>query len=152
MSEKPRLTREQARAEAFFEVEVGEVSFKCRVASGTELMAAGVLPPPIVDPELSMDERQKRALAAAEKVGERLVSDTSAVDSMLAVMMVEPKLWRGDDAVCPDDAVSVAALGPYRDELFTKCLGHIGYAEERRKALDFRDPQEAGAAAAASGG
>lgn len=149
---KPRLTRDAARVAAFYEVEVGEASFKCRVPSALELMAAGVLPPPIVTPETTPEEREKAARVSAEKTGEKLKTDSSAVDVLLSVVMVDPKLWRGAEDDCPEDAVSVAALGPFRDGLLIECLARIGYAEDRRKAVTFPDLEEVGAATPEAGG
>lgn len=149
---KPRLTRDAARAAAFFEVEVGEVSFKCRVPAAVELMAVGVLPPAITDQSIPEDERKEMWKKAAEEIGTRLAAGERDLNlALLGTMMVEPRLWRGEEERCPEDWVTPSTLGPFMDDLLTQCAPKIGYGEERRKALDFRDPDGAGANAAQDG-
>lgn len=143
------LTRDKARADALFEVEVGDAKFQCRVPAALELLADGVIVMPIVDPSLGLEDQQKAARAAAEESGRRIKSDTKVTDALLARMMVRPKLWRGAEDKCPEDQVTPTILGPYRDALLTTCLPHIGYGEDRRKAVDFRDPVGDGAVAPA---
>lgn len=149
---KPRLTRDAARLAAFFEVEVGDVSFKLRVPAAVELMAAGVLPPAVTDQSIPEAKRMEMWRERAREVGEKLAAgDATTSLALLGVMMVEPRLWRGEEERCPEEWVTPAALGPYMDELLGQCAGHIGYGETRRKALDFRPEEGARAVAPADG-
>jgi hypothetical protein len=143
------LTRETARSRALFEIEIGDAKFQCRVPASLELLADGVLIYPIVDPTLGLDEFQKRVLEASRKVEENLRTNTDIGNALFARMMVKPKLWLGPEEQCPEDQVTPMILGPYRDALMNACMPHIGYGEDRRKAVDFCDPVGDGAVAPA---
>ncbi len=152
MTGKRRLTRDAARASAYFEVEFpDDVSFRCRVVSALEMFAAGVLPPPLLDEKLAPEERVAARKASAERGADAILTNTTVADTLLALSMVEPKLWLGPYGDCPADAIPASDLGAYRDDLIREVMGHVGYEEDRRKAVAFCDREGTGTPADSSG-
>ncbi len=145
------LTRDEAKADALFDVEVKGKQFLCRVASVQELFVAGVIVPPIVTLDMSEDERTAIGVKTAVESYQKIHADLKTATAVLALTMVRPALWTGKEDECPDDQVTALVLGPYRDELIDEIMPKLGYGESRRKAVDFRHSVGDGAVAVSDG-
>lgn len=142
--ERKYLTRDEAKADALYEVESKGRWFQCRKVSVLELFADGVLVPPIVDVDMDEAAREAAGMVSALETLNAIQGNVAIADAVLARTMVNPKLWRGSDESCPDDAVTLTFMGPHRDNVINGCLERLGYGGDRRKAVDFRDPDGPG--------
>jgi hypothetical protein len=120
-----------------FEIEVDGAMFRCARPSGAQLVARGVLPPALIlnkidrgSPEMNGDRH-------------RVLLDEKAQDALLDAVLIEPKIWDGDFAACPEGMVPRRALASVRDVLVVTILSQL-YDTEVVRGAAFRDGEGGG--------
>lgn len=126
-----------------FEIVLDGFHFRLIEPSVIQLAARGVIPPGLlVGPA---------ARAEGAEALQHVILDEKLQDNLLVTSLLEPRLWAGDPAECPDGMKPLRVIGKYRDALILGLLARL-YDTTVVRGAAFRSEQEGnGDARAATG-
>jgi hypothetical protein len=160
------LTRESAalmgRKTVEYEGPDGETyGFEIRKLGADEMISTGIIPADSAmddqDVEKVAKDLASRNLKKAQRAAktltdrasrsvERLIQDdlSGKVDNAIVRGVTRPVIWAGPDSECPQDAVPLSNLGPFRARLFADIVKFATAAKEARDAARFPHPNRSG--------